>query len=151
MFFSADEVSRNEFFHYTSGRWLFNEQQQLALRHVEFSVSALKEAAANAVGASCCDLRKLSEGLFNRAFLLTMNNGTEIVARIPTSISGPAYYTTASEVATIDFMRSLGVPVPNILGWSARAESTPVGAEYILMEKAPGLRLDSLWEQMSPE
>lgn len=33
-----------------------------------------------------------------------MDNGTEIVAKLPNPIAGPAYYTTASEVATREFV-----------------------------------------------
>ena len=99
-------------------------EQSLALRHVESLVSALKAAAANAVGV-CYDIRRLREGLFTLAFLLTMNNETEIVARIPTSASGAAHYTTASEVATIDFMCSL---------WGASAkDSRVVGLSRVLV------------------
>ena len=66
---------------------------------------------------------KLPEGLFNRAFLLVMDNGSEVIARIPTSVAGPAHFVTASEVATMEFMRDLGVPVPKVLAWSSNAEN----------------------------
>lgn len=41
------------------------------------------------------------EGSFNRAFILTMNDGKRVVARLPTHITGPPRLTTNSEVATI--------------------------------------------------
>lgn len=41
----------------------------------------------------------------------------------------------------------LGVPVPRVLAWSFDASSSPVGAEYIIEEKAPGIRLGSVWSQ----
>ena len=40
------------------------------------------------------------------------------------------------------------MPVPKIIGWSSN-KGNPVGAEYILEEKAPGQALGSLWHQMS--
>jgi hypothetical protein len=35
-----------------------------------------------------------------------MDNGLEIFAKLPNSIAGPDYYTTASEVATREFVSS---------------------------------------------
>ena len=43
---------------------------------------------------------KLIEGLHNKAFIFTMDNGMEVVAKLPNPNAGPARYTTASEVAT---------------------------------------------------
>jgi len=40
------------------------------------------------------------------------------------------------------------IPVPKVLAWSANA-SNPVGAEYIIMEKASGVQLFSKWEKMT--
>lgn len=37
---------------------------------------------------------------------MTMENGAEVVAKIPNPNAGPAFYTTASEVATRDFVRA---------------------------------------------
>jgi hypothetical protein len=47
---------------------------------------------------------KCREGLNNKAYLLTMDNGSEVFAKLPNPIAGPAYYTTASEVATREFV-----------------------------------------------
>ncbi|EGN99489.1 hypothetical protein SERLA73DRAFT_182452 [Serpula lacrymans var. lacrymans S7.3] len=87
---------------------------------------------------------KINESL-NRVFLLRFNNGCEAIARFPTSLAGPSHFTTASEVATIDFLRRrLGFPIPAVLAWNSRAESTDVGAEFILMEKASGCLLSDV-------
>lgn len=43
---------------------------------------------------------KCAEGLHNKAFLLSMDNGIEVFAKLPNPNAGPAHYTTASEVAT---------------------------------------------------
>ena len=42
----------------------------------------------------------------------------------------------------------LRTPVPKVFAWSSRANENPVGAEYIIMEKAPGVQLDELWPNM---
>jgi hypothetical protein len=49
---------------------------------------------------------KFQEGQYNKAFLLKMDNGSEVVAKIPNPNAGPAHYATASEVATVDFVCS---------------------------------------------
>jgi hypothetical protein len=35
-----------------------------------------------------------------------------------------------------------------VLAWSSRGEGNPVGAEYIIMEKAAGVQLDKVWPKM---
>jgi hypothetical protein len=35
-----------------------------------------------------------------------MDNGSEVFAKLPNPIAGPAFYTTASEVATREFVSS---------------------------------------------
>ena len=37
------------------------------------------------------------------------------------------------------------IPVPKVLAWSADP-SNPVGAEYIVMEKSPGIQLFEVWD-----
>ncbi|CRG83673.1 hypothetical protein PISL3812_01028 [Talaromyces islandicus] len=49
-------------------------------------------------------------------------------------------------VATHELLQDVfGISVPRILAWSSDAASNPVGAEYIIEEKASGVRLDSLY------
>lgn len=40
------------------------------------------------------------------------------------------------------------IPVPKILAWSADP-SNPVGAEYIIMQKAPGIQLFKVWDDIT--
>jgi hypothetical protein len=49
-------------------------------------------------------LEKLPDGLFNKALILTMGDGREVVAKIPNPNAGPAGLTVASEVATMDLV-----------------------------------------------
>ncbi|KAJ5172061.1 serine/threonine protein kinase [Penicillium capsulatum] len=46
-------------------------------------------------------------------------------------------YATASEVTTLTFLRSKGIPVPTVYGWSSTTVN-PVSVEYIIMEEASG-------------
>ncbi|RLL93367.1 hypothetical protein CFD26_102036 [Aspergillus turcosus] len=133
---------------FTSGRWLWNERQQLACRYVKFDLSALLRLAASAIGArSCTQVLKISEGQYNKVFRLTMDDGREIIAKLPNPNAGRPHFTTASEVATMDFLRNvLNLPVPRVYAWSSRASETPLGAEYILMEKQAGVVLTDVWD-----
>ncbi|OGM39419.1 hypothetical protein ABOM_012117 [Aspergillus bombycis] len=81
-----------------------------------------------------------------------MDNGAEVFAKLPNPNAGPTGYTTASEVATHELLRDVfNIPVPRILAWSFDAATNPVEAEYIVTEKAPGVRLGSVWSQWSQE
>ncbi len=43
------------------------------------------------------------EGGFSKAFLMTTDDGAEVVAKIPCPIAGRAMYSTASEVAVLQY------------------------------------------------
>ncbi|OJJ37807.1 hypothetical protein ASPWEDRAFT_171269 [Aspergillus wentii DTO 134E9] len=133
---------------FTSGRWLWNERGQFACRYVKFDLSALLQLAASAVGSrSCTHVLKISEGQYNKVFQLTMDDGREIIAKLPNPNAGRPHFTTASEVATMDFLRNaLNLPVPRVYAWSSRASENPLGAEYILMEKQAGVVLTDVWD-----
>lgn len=93
-------------------------------------------------------ISKLAEGGFNRVFLLTMENSYEAIAKIPYHIAVPKYYATASEAATLEFLRLKGVPVPKVYGYSASVDN-PAGVEYLIMEKAKGARIEEKWLSMT--
>lgn len=61
--------------------------------------------AAKSVGAKqCISMAKLGEGNYNRVFRLEMENAQVVIARIPFPNAGPSWYSTASEVATMDLV-----------------------------------------------
>lgn len=106
----SEKSTMGQLFNYTSGRWLWDEEQQLQARYKYFNVPQLQTLAAQAIGSQSCDsISKLAEGGFNKVFRLTMNDGRSILARIPNPNAGPAFYTTASEVATMEFVSSLHI------------------------------------------
>jgi hypothetical protein len=45
----------------------------------------------------------------------------------------------------------LGTPVPKVYAWSSRQHENAVGAEYIIMEKLPGIELERVWAGMGIE
>lgn len=78
-----------------------------------FNFSALCERAAHVCpGASKVVKIEKREGGFNTVFLLTMDNGPCVVARVPTSIAGPPRLTTNSEVATMTYCKAEPHAVP---------------------------------------
>lgn len=97
-----------EFYRYTGGRWLWDEEARLQERYKKFNVPGLKHLAVKASGAqSCLSITKLAEGGFNKVFRLAMDNGSVVIARIPfPNIGSATSQVIASEVATMDFVRS---------------------------------------------
>ncbi|KAG9200433.1 Phosphotransferase enzyme [Epicoccum nigrum] len=125
----------SELFEYTSGRWMlvdhfstkltfvtdyrqsWNDAFKYSERRRLFNISELKHLAASAVGRSPGDVarfEKLGEEGFNRSFLITMCDGFQLVGRIPYTTTEPKQLVIASEVATMDFLRMHGIPVPKI-------------------------------------
>jgi aminoglycoside phosphotransferase (APT) family kinase protein len=103
------------------------------------------------VGRSSDDVQsinKLAEGGFNRTLELTMKDGFQLLARLPCPSTQPKRLAIASEVATMTLVRSHGIPVPVTYGYSININN-PVGAEYILMEKAKGKSLGDVWFTLS--
>lgn len=101
---NVQESDAQHIYRYTSGRWLWNEKDQFACRYVEFDLTGLLEVSAKAVGARrCVQIEKLPEGNFNKVLLLTMDDGKRLIAKIPNPNAGRPHYTTASEVATMDY------------------------------------------------
>ncbi|KAJ6110161.1 serine/threonine protein kinase [Penicillium sp. IBT 16267x] len=134
-------------FSYSSGRFLYNEVARLNERYVKFDVTALEVAIGKHIShGNVKNLVKLSEGGFNRVLLATMEDNFKAIVKIPYKISVPKTYATASEVATLTFLRSKGFPVPEVYGWSSTSENK-VGVEYIVMEHAPGVGADTRWFQ----
>lgn len=77
-----------------------------------------------------------------------MRDGFQFVGRIPYPVTEPKDLVVASEVATMDFLRSHGVPVPKIYGYSTTSENA-AGTEYIFMELIRGTNLGDIWFDMS--
>ncbi|KAF2673610.1 phosphotransferase family protein [Microthyrium microscopicum] len=149
---SHDWNYQDELFQFTRGRFLYNERKQFLQREVRFDMNKLAQIAVELLGAQRCEqIQKFPDGLFNKAYLFTMDDGQEIVGKVPNPNAGIAHYTTASEVATLDFVRNtLNIPAPRVLGWSSHSANNPVGVEYILMEKVAGVPLEPFWRVLKP-
>ncbi|KAJ9332199.1 hypothetical protein DTO027B5_6006 [Paecilomyces variotii] len=143
-------ITLDELFKHTSGRWLVNEECQIAQHYVQFDIEKLCRLAASLFSnqTKCARVTKI-EGNYNIALLITMDDGNEVIAKIPCPNAGLPFYRTASEVATLEFLQSLTtIRVPKVLAWSSRSDN-PIGVEYIIMEKIPGIPLTERWETMN--
>lgn len=125
----------------------FNNDLRHAERRRGFNVDELSRLAAESVDRRLEDivgLEKLAEGGFNRTFLITMRCGFRMVARIPYPATVPKYLAVASEVATMAMLRSLGLPIPNVYGYSPTPNNA-AGTEYIFMDFVQGTNLGDIW------
>lgn len=95
-------------------------------------------------------ISKLAEGGFNRTFVVALRDGRLVLARVPYPMTVPDYYAVASEVATIEYQRSCGIPVPQIYGYSADSHNV-AGTPYILMEFVHGPKLSEVWPSLGDE
>jgi hypothetical protein len=115
-----------------------------------FNVSEFKRLAAATVDRKAEDVirfEKLAEGWFNRTFLITMRDGFQFVGRVPYPVTEPKRLVIASEVATMDFLRSHGIPVPKVYSYSATPENA-AGTEYLFMELVGGTNLGDVWHDL---
>ncbi|KAI0350135.1 protein kinase subdomain-containing protein PKL CAK Fmp29 [Trametes cingulata] len=130
-----------------------NDELRRAERRRPFDVDGLRRLAAESVHRSPDDvvsLRKLAEGGFNRVFLITMRDGFRMIARIPYPVTEPKYLAVASEVATLAFLRGIGLPTPEIYQYSPTPDNI-AGTEYIFMQFIEGASLVDVFSDLQVE
>ncbi|KAL4794562.1 hypothetical protein BDV19DRAFT_399356 [Aspergillus venezuelensis] len=112
---------------YTSGRWLNHDELERSACYMKFNFPALCDKAISLCpGATKVVKYEKKEGGFNRVFILMMDTGLSVVARLATAIAGPPQLTTNSEVATMTYLQSkLSLPIPKILAWSDDPPNQP--------------------------
>ncbi|KAI5997282.1 kinase-like domain-containing protein [Pisolithus orientalis] len=143
----------SELFNYTTGRFLqvsyifANDALRLRERRRIFDIPGLFKIIAEALHCKTEEIvgfRKLGEGGFKRTFLITLDTGFRLIARIPYPLLIPKAYALASEVATMDFLRSKGLPIPKVYAYSSTPKNE-AETEYILMEYVEGTDLSQIW------
>ena len=60
-----------------------------------------------------------------------MHDGFQVIARLSYPSTRPEKLATASEVATMNLIQSLGISAPKVFDYSATARNS-VGSEYIM-------------------
>lgn len=82
-----------------------NEEFEMSQRCIHFNMDKLAQIAASTVGSkSCVAIEKYPDGQYAKAFLMTMEDGKQVVAKVPNPNVGQGHLTTASEVATMEFV-----------------------------------------------
>ena len=77
----------------------------MSQRRVDFNMDNLAQIAASTVESGCCvAIEKYPDGQYTKAFLMTMDDGKQVVAKVPNPNAGHSHLTTASEVATMEFV-----------------------------------------------
>ncbi|KAH8928320.1 kinase-like protein [Atractiella rhizophila] len=139
------------YFRHTSNRFLTNEEKELADRYLYFNVEELEKEILVATGATrVLSMEKLPEGTFNKVFLVKTDGPHEVIARLPNPNTRCPDLVTATEVANMKFVASLGIKVPRVLHWSSPDHHNQVGSPFIIMSKAPGVAMNSVelsWSQ----
>lgn len=80
--------------------------------------------------ATCCATFKTKISYYYSNRIITMPDGFRFVARILYPITEPKFLVVASEVATLEFLRSYGILVLKVFGYSAITDNS-MGTEYI--------------------
>lgn len=83
-----------------------DEADNTSKRSVRFDVNELSHLVASSVGArACVNVEKCADGMYNKAFVFTMDDGQRVIGKVPNPNAGIPHLTTASEVATMEFVR----------------------------------------------
>lgn len=110
----------------------------------------MKRVAARAVNQNELDVAsivKAYEDDFSRTFAVTLREKTRVIARVLHPGTAHKRYVTASEVATMDFVRIHQVPTPKVWAYDVSADNE-VGTQYIITEEAPGENVGKRWDSM---
>ena len=77
----------------------------MSQRYFKFNMNELARLAAEAVDAKCCvKIEKCPDGFYHKCFNLTVEDGRQVIGKMPNRNAGQAHFTTASEFATMDFV-----------------------------------------------
>ncbi|KAL2816360.1 hypothetical protein BDW59DRAFT_177371 [Aspergillus cavernicola] len=93
------------------GSFRADEAENLRKREIRFDLDRFANVAADLVGAArCVSMEKYPDDM------------------VPNPDAGVPHFTTASEVATIDFARRIiNTPAPRVYSWNLQAKSHPIG------------------------
>ncbi|KAH9049328.1 hypothetical protein EDB84DRAFT_1433717 [Lactarius hengduanensis] len=86
-------------------------------------------------------------GTFHKAYSVTLSDGRVVIARVARRFM--TRLKTESEVATMEYIRTYtSIPVPTIYFYDSNPYNR-LGGEYIIMSKAEGVPLSSVYQSMS--
>ncbi|KAI0037222.1 hypothetical protein K488DRAFT_39445 [Vararia minispora EC-137] len=92
-------------------------------------------------------IRFLSSGTFHKAYLVTLCDGREVIARVARRFM--PHLKTESEVATLAYLRRYtNIPVPIVYTFDSNPFNR-LGGEYIIMSKAKGVPLATVYQDLT--
>lgn len=106
---TGKDVPPDDLFRYTNGRFLVNEEYELAKRYSPFDIGALCQLVSSIINSPVATIDK-REGGHNKALFMTGENGETVIAKIPCPNIVPHEYGTASEVAVLKFGEMSSTP-----------------------------------------
>ncbi|KAG8679747.1 hypothetical protein FRC09_018753, partial [Ceratobasidium sp. 395] len=110
--------------------------------------AVLRQIIREKLGCEPSAIKFLSSGTFHKAFLVSLVDGPDVVARIARRYMPKLK--TESEIATINYIRThTKIPVPFIYAYDSDPYNK-LGGEYIIMSKAPGVPLIRQFHSMPP-
>ncbi|EIN08769.1 hypothetical protein PUNSTDRAFT_67873 [Punctularia strigosozonata HHB-11173 SS5] len=115
------------------------------LEQVPFQVDRklLKDIVKDKMEKDVGRINFISSGTFHKAYLITLVDGEEVVARVARKFM--PRIKTESEVATMQYLRKYtSVPVPEVYHYDAN-QYNRLGGEFIIMSKARGIPLSQVY------
>ncbi|KAJ1334143.1 phosphotransferase [Microdochium nivale] len=128
-------------------RWT-NRAHSNPLWPLEPNLETIRTLAATALEKDVLDIevRFLAAGANHNAYEVCDHGRATHVFRVAIPID--PHLKTASEIATLDFLRQhTTIPVPRTVAWQT-SRANPLGYEWVLMDKVPGVQLAQLWDHM---
>ena len=100
----GEPIAQSELFTYSNGRFLVNERYETSRRHVLFNLDSLCDLVSSipSIDSPVASIDKV-EGGFNKALLMRMANGKEVVVKIPFPAIVSPKYSIESEAAVLEF------------------------------------------------
>jgi aminoglycoside phosphotransferase (APT) family kinase protein len=129
----------------------YNERLRLSEKRRLFDTQQLCLAVAKSIGQSTDDITaliKIAEGGSYRIFETTFQDGMRVIVRLPYPSTVPLESGIASEVATMEYLRLHGIPIPKVFDWSCLSDNA-IRSPYIIMEKVQGKELEYTWYTMT--
>jgi hypothetical protein len=95
----------------------YNERLRLSEKRRLFDTQQFCLAVAKSIGQSTDDITapiKIAEGGSYRIFETTFQDGMRVIVRLPYPSTVPLESGIASEVATMEYLRLHGLPIPKV-------------------------------------
>ncbi|KAJ3829145.1 hypothetical protein EV361DRAFT_878494 [Lentinula raphanica] len=113
----------------------------------EVDRKVLKDVVREKMGAEVVRIKFLSAGTFHKAYLVTLADRQQVVARVARRFM--PRLKTESEVATMQYLREhTAIPVPLVYHYDSNPYNR-LGGEFIIMSKARGIPLSKVYHSLS--